>query len=539
MSKRLIICFCSFCLVSLLLLLRVASIATDETLQSTANTQSTLSLTFNQTRGQIYDCKLTPFTDNEQRFVAACLPTPQNFSQLLHSSSLQNTTPMKELIDMGKPFLVRSFSPEVTIPSVELLTIPDRYDERALCQHIIGYTDSSGMGVTGIEKAFDEQLSQNSQSSKISYKVDGIRHPLEGVAPIIDYAPILSEGVVLTIDSRIQQICEDVGNEHIEKGAIVVMEPSTGKLKAVASFPSYTVDSLSSAMSDSENSPLINRAFYSYNVGSTFKIVTAACALTQGISPNITFECTGEIDVLGQKFGCHEKNGHGVINLKQAMEVSCNPYFIELGLLLDKQTFRNMALDMSFSKPSTFATGLSSQSGYLPTIEELYNPADIGNFSFGQGILMATPIQIAQMVSCIVNDGKTPQAQLIEGYTTNGKLIDEKVEVSPPIIGCEASITNLIKSYLISSVMDVSNQQAKPTYTTAGGKTGTAQTGQYSDSGEEILQGWFAGFFPAEQPQYVVVVLSENARSGNQDASPVFRMIADKLNEPTKYKSAE
>ncbi|MEG0691914.1 MAG: penicillin-binding protein 2 [Oscillospiraceae bacterium] len=538
MSNRLIICFCGFCAASLLLFLRIGAIATDETLQHTANTQSTYSLTFNQTRGQIYDCKLLPFTDNEKSFVASCLPTPENLSSLLQTQSLQSAAPMGDLIDLGKPFLVRSIFPEVNIPFVNMLTIPKRYGDNPLCQHIIGYTDSSGNGVTGIEKAFNDRLAEHSKSSKISYKIDGLRRPLAGVKPTIDYAPILAEGVVLTIDSRIQKICEDIGATHLKKGAIVVMEPSTGKLKAVASFPSYNRNDLSSAMSDTKNSPLINRAFYGYNVGSTFKIVTTAAALTQGISPNTTFECTGELDVSGQKFGCHEKGGHGFLNLKQAMEVSCNPYFIQLGLKLEKEKFRNMALDMSFSKPSIFATGFASQKGYLPTLEELYNPADIGNFAFGQGLLMATPVQIAQMVSCVINGGGTPQAQLIEGYSSNGKLIDEKIEPAPHIKSFDNNVASLIKEYLISCVMEVSNQQAKPTYTTAGGKTGTAQTGQYSESGEEILQGWFAGFFPAEKPEYVVVILSEDAKSGNQDASPIFRLIADKLNEPTVYKES-
>lgn len=535
MSKRLIICFCGFCLASLLLFLRIGAIATDETLQKTANTQSVFSLPFHKTRGQIYDCKLQPFTDVERRYVAACLPTPQNMSDLLHTSALQSSVAIGELIDQGKPFLARSLFPKMEIPFVNILAVPTRYGEDETANHILGYTDGEGFGVTGIEKAFNDRLNAGSESSKISYKTDGLRRPLAGVEPVVEYAPILNEGVVLTLDSRIQKICEDIGSIHIKKGAIVVMEPKTGKLVAVASFPSYDRNRLEAALSDT-NAPLINRAFYGYNVGSTFKIVTAAAALTQGISPALTFDCKGEINVLGQKFGCHEKKGHGVLNMKQAMEVSCNPYFIELGLLLDKEQFRNMAFDMSYAKPSTFTAGFSTQKGYLPTMEELYNPADIANFSFGQGLLMATPVQVAQMVSSIVNGGGTPQAQLIEGYSSDGKLVDERTETMPQVKSCSEAVAAQIKEYLIGGVMETSNQYAKPTYTTAGGKTGTAQTGQYNKAGEEILQGWFAGFFPADQPKYVVVVLSEDARSGNQDASPVFRLIADALTGPKAYK---
>lgn len=536
MTKRLIICFCVFCTCALLLFLKIGSIATDEKLLQTANSQSTFSLPFDKTRGQIYDCKLIPFTNNAKSYVASCLPTIENLSDLLHTQTLKASVPIGELIDKGKPFLVKSNFPKSDIPFVDVLTIPSRHDNNSLAQHIIGYTDSNGNGITGIEKAFNDKLNQNSDTSKICYKMDGLRRPLVGIEPTLNYAPTLKDGVVLTIDSRIQQICEEVGRNYLKKGAIVVMEPSTGKLKAVASFPSYDINNLSKAMSDKENSPLINRAFYPYNVGSTFKIVTAAAALSQGISPNTTFECTGEVDVFGQNFKCHKEDGHGNLNMKQAMEVSCNPYFIQLGLELDKEKFRNMALDMSFSKASNFATGLSTQKGYVPTLQELYNPADIANFSFGQGLLMATPVQIAQMVSCVLNNGSTPQAQLIEGYTSNGKVINEKIEPSQQVKCFDEKIASTLKEYLVDCVMETPNQNAKGKYVSSGGKTGTAQTGQYLENGEEILQGWFAGFFPADNPKYVMVVLSENARSGNQDASPVFRMIADKLNEPVYFK---
>ena len=277
---------------------------------------------------------------------------------------------------------------------------------------------------------------------------------------------------------------------------------------------------------------MINRAFSAYNVGSTFKVVTAATALTEGISPARSYNCEGYIEVLTQVFKCHNLAGHGILDLGKALEESCNPYFIDLGLELDKERFVNMASDMSFGKPTLFAEGISSSSGTLPTVEELYNPAAVGNFAFGQGTLMATPVQIAQMMSCIVNGGGTPTASLIEGLTQDGKLLNQRYEVSSPIRAMEENIANRIQEYLVACVMETPNQNAKPDYVTAGGKTGTAQTGQIKENGDELLQGWFAGFFPAAKPQYVAVVLSEDAKSGNQNASPAFRYIADSLYAP-------
>ena len=187
-----------------------------------------------------------------------------------------------------------------------------------------------------------------------------------------------------------------------------------------------------------------------------------------------------------------------------------------------------MAKDLSFSKTMELAPGFSPQSGYLPTIKELFNPADVANFSFGQGLLMATPIQLTQMMCSIVNGGKTPSPKLVEGLSQDGKTLFNSSQSSAAIDAMKPETAAQIKSFLVYSVMNKANQYAKPAKTTAGGKTATAQTGNYIGE-EEINQGWFCGFFPAENPKYVVTVLCENAESGNISASPVFREIADRV----------
>ncbi len=532
MDRRLICVFCSFCLMGVLLFLRVGSLSAGGALAQTAQEQSTYSLTFDKTRGQIYDCRMLPLVGEKTHYLAACMPTPENSNDLLHCSALKSSAGMEKMLENGRPFLAVCTDPGLDIPGVTVCPVTDRYSSAQLAQHVIGYLDSSGNGVTGIEKAYDEFLTETSAQSVISYQVDGLRMPLSGSRPAIRYAPVQTRGVVLTIDSRIQKVVEEVGNRMLKKGAVVVMEPSTGKIRAVASFPGYQVDGLSRAVKDQENSPMLNRAFCAYNVGSTFKIVTAAEALSEGFSPSTEFFCFGKTEVLDQTFQCHKKTGHGLLNLRTAMMGSCNPYFIQLGVKLNRERFVSMADALSFGHAGVFADGVSTAKGYLPTAGELFSPAALGNFSFGQGSLMATPVQLAQMVSAVVNDGWTPAASLVEGITYGGKLVEEEKLTLSPIQAMESRIAETIRNYLVDCVMVEENQNAKPRYVTAGGKTGTAQTGQIRDDGEELLQGWFAGFFPADKPQYVVVVLAENAQSGNQDASPVFREIADALNKP-------
>lgn len=533
MENRLISVFSVFTLAAFLLFFRVGTLSSAEALAQTAQSQSTYTLTVERTRGLIYDCRMLPLVGTEQRYVAACLPMPENERALLSGSGLlSDADTLRTLIEEGRPFLAECTGASLDIPGVTVLPVTERTAGSQIAQHLLGYLDADGKGVTGVEKAYDTYLSQSGQESTISYKVDGTRAPLPGTEPSVSLAQVPTGGVVLTIDSRIQKVVEEVGNELLNRGAVVVMEPSTGKLRAAASFPSYSVDRLAEAVLDEENAPLLNRAFLAYNVGSTFKIATAAAALTQGISPATQYSCAGYVEVKGQVFKCHDLSGHGLLNLREAMEASCNPYFIQLGLELDREEFVSMAADLSFGRRTVFADGFSTARGYLPTAEELYNPAALGNFSFGQGTLMATPIQIAQMVSAVVNGGETPAAGLIEGLTSDGRLVDQREAVRAPTRAMSTRIAKRIQSDLVASVMEYENQNAKPQYVTAGGKTGTAQTGQRKENGEELLQGWFAGFFPAENPEYVVVVLSEDARSGNQDASPVFREIADRLNAP-------
>lgn len=532
MKKRLVITFCCFLLFFSFLYLRIGFITNDQKLMKAGTNQTSYTLSFNQTRGQIYDCNLNPFVSEQREYLACVLPTPHNMGLVSGHSMLKIPQDYQKLSHQTKPFWVEATTDSINIPNVTVLPVDKRCNNSQLAQHIIGYVDNTGTkGLTGIERAYDSILSANSEKSTITYTIDGSRNPLYGIEPSIKFAPYQVNGVVLTIDKRIQEIVETAGRKHIQKGAVVVMEPKTGKLKAVASFPSYDSNKLSEYVFDEENSPMLNRAFCAYNVGSVFKVVTSATALTQGINPNQTYNCTGKIEVLDVTFKCHDIDGHGNVNLKTALAVSCNPYFINLASSLSPQKFLNMASDLSFGKATEFTPTLKTASGTLPTIAELKNPAGLANLAFGQGSLLATPVQVAQMMSSIANEGKTMPASIFEGETSDGKLITNKPSEGFPINAMDKKVADTIKDYLVSAVMETSNQKAKPTYTTAGGKTSTAQTGQMRGS-EEICQGWFAGFFPADNPQYVIVVVSEDAKSGNQNSSPVFKEIVDELTKP-------
>lgn len=500
-----------------ILLLRVCFIATNEDIKNVSANQSKYTLKINKTRGQFYDCNFKPIVNNETQNIVCIYPTKENIEVLKKT----------QVVDMPKeipqkPFIASAKTANVNIPQVDCFEIEKRYGKGQIAQHIIGYC-SGDKGVCGLEKVYDTFLTGG--DSTITYTVDGHREILKGLKPQVEYSPFCINGVMLSIDADIQRIVEEIGNAGIEKGAIVIMNPYDGRIKACASFPLYNANDLGRALKD-EGSPLINRAFCAYPVGSTFKLVTAATALKQGITP--TYCCNGNIKIDDVTFGCHNKAGHGELDLCEALKQSCNPYFINLSQQLDRQLLLDTASDLSFGKRNIFAEGFETAKGVIPQIEEISLAGQVGNLSFGQGRLTATPIQIAQMTSAIINKGKLYNAVLVEGITEDGQAFFKKEKQRPPLIALDSDIADTLKEHMVKCVMETENQNALPYTTTAGGKTATAQTGQFSN-GEELLQGWFTGFFPADKPKYVVTVTVEESKSGNTDASPIFQRIADKI----------
>ncbi|MEG2429910.1 MAG: penicillin-binding transpeptidase domain-containing protein, partial [Oscillospiraceae bacterium] len=278
------------------------------------------------------------------------------------------------------------------------------------------------------------------------------------------------------------------------------------------------------------------RAFSAYNVGSIFKPVTAAAALSNGMTKDHSFCCTGKIDIFDNAFGCHKKSGHGVLDLIGAMANSCNPYFIDFSKDISPEKLLMTASDLSFGKRTELCKNFFSDSGNLPTLREISSPAGKANFAFGQGELTATPLQIAQMMSAIVSGGNSIKPTLVKGYFDGTKLIEQ--QRSYPIKAMEKSVADELVEELNYSVMEMQNQNAKSNFVTCGGKTGTAQTGIFKNDKED-LNGWFAGYCYDKKyktsekineiPKYVIVVLSENCDSGNENASPIFREIVDRL----------
>ena len=220
---------------------------------------------------------------------------------------------------------------------------------------------------------------------------------------------------------------------------------------------------------------------------------------------------------------------HGLVGLDGALEKSCNGYFIELGRKLGPERVRQMAAALGFGKGQDIAGGLRSASGVLPEAETLENEGQFANFCFGQGELLATPLQVAGMMNTIAAGGVYHTPLFVECTVdeTTGEELTPLAHSSSRRVFAEQTAEKL-QELLAGVVAEGTGRQAAPSEGTAAGKTGTAQTGQFRD-GEELKNHWFAGFYPAEKPRWTIVVMQDAQTEPEVSSAAVFARLCDAL----------
>ncbi len=484
--------------------------------------QQEITINVSTEEGMIYDRYMQPLVNRESIYKAVAVPQLVDAEKL--SEYAVDTESFLEEFNKGEPFIFECSEKLDDSQGITVFEVPVRYDDQQLAIHTVGYT-SQGSGVTGIEYAYDKILRGNYGENSVTYSADGFGNILLGVEKSVSYSDNTKCGVAVTIDSDIQKICQDAGKQ-IKSGAIIVSQVNTGDILAMASFPEYSLDDLETAVND-KSSPMINRCLYSYSVGSIFKLVTACEAIQEGYS-GYMYNCEGNIGVNGKKFKCHKLEGHGIQSMTDAMVNSCNTYFIDISQLLSIASLRETAFELGFGREIHLCAGITASAGVLPSVKDLKIPAELANFSFGQGKLTASPMQISQLTCAIANGGKMPVMRLIRGLTENGEKVEN--EKAPQYsYSMEAETAEALKDMMIAAVEKNENSNARPHYTTAAAKTSTAQTGQYDENGNEKCNAWITGFFPADNPRFAVTVLVEDGGYGNDSAAPVFRKIADNI----------
>lgn len=493
-----------------------------------AGSSGGMSIDIASLRGTVYDCNLQPLTNGETEIYAAAKPTNQALALLKLSLPTDVFESVKERMSAGKPVAVRTSSVFENSADIKSIFVPKRYYENSLACHIIGYLDSEKNGISGIEKAYNSLLLQGSQAVNVRFSSSANGRVLLGEDITVKGCEIPKTGVVLTIDADIQRITEralDVSGA--ECASAVVIDIENGAIRACVSRPLFNQNDVAASL-NKENSPLINRAFLPFSVGSVFKPVVAAAALENGINSGFEYNCTGSVMHNGVTFNCHKESGHGVLDMQGAVAYSCNTYFIALALETGVDSIIETAAKFGFGCETALADGIKASAGTLPAAEDLDSRAAVANISFGQGALTATPLQICAMMAAIARGGVYISPYLIEGEVDADGVLTKIKSYSERKQIVSADTAKKLQNYLLKVVEEGSGTRAASEHVTAAGKTATAQTGK-SENGEEIYNAWFAGYFPAEAPKYAVAILKEDGGEGAISCAPVFREIAEQV----------
>lgn len=477
------------------------------------------------TDGTIYDRNFAPLNHPNDVMIAVVNPTPETMASIFAKVTDRET--VNAQIQKNMPFYC--YLNEAAEENQNLVMLHGaRKSEGVLpAQHLLGYRQN-GSAMAGLELAFSDWLAYCDSSADVTFSVSGSGEVLAGGGRTLVMNGQKGGGVVTTLDRNIQQITENALQQASPNaGAAIVMDIKTGEILSCASTPVYDPDHLADAMR-MDNAPFVNRALSAYSVGSVFKIVTAAAALEHQIPVKFMYECEGAVSVYGQRFRCHHLSGHGVMDMQQAMIHSCNPYFITLSSRMTPEIMHDTAAALGFGKGTELAPGFESANGYLQSISDLQIEAEKANMSFGQGKLLATPLQVCAMTVCIANDGIYSEPKLIRGLTMEQEtLLNESEPVQHRAVSSETAAK--VRRMMVSVIEKSKQTKGKPENTRAAGKTSTAQTGNTDANGKELCHAWMTGFFPVNHPKYAVTVFVENGGSGNEAAAPIFRRIIEDI----------
>ena len=476
---------------------------------------------------------------------------------------------------------VREFKEEGGYTGIKLEADTKRYyPNGSLAAHVIGFVGTDNTGLGGIEAKYDKVLSGTNGYVMRSTTAAGTDMLYTSWEDYFDAVP--GSDMVLTIDAGIQyyvekHLAQAVEDYDIQNGAAAIcMEVDTGAILAMASLGNFDLNDYqtisgeamaeidAAASGDAERAELIaaaqqlqwrNKAISdTYEPGSTFKIITLAMALEEGVvDMNSSFYCGGSTSVLGRNtpVRCWKSGGHGSQTLTQAVQHSCNVAFVNIGQRIGEERFYDYAEAFGFfertgdsSAQLTGTTGidLGGESGSIWWSEDVFcNPENLSQLaaaSFGQTFNI-TPLQLITAVSACVNGGYLMQPYLVQSTTSpDGAVTEHDSTPVRQVISEETSAK--VRRILEQVVGDSTEGTGRNAYVAGyriGGKTGTSTKTTEEIAGNKEYIVSFIGFAPADDPQIALLVLLDNPSSesgiyvsGGQMAAPVVgKMMADIL----------
>lgn len=514
-----------FIMVTLLMfvsVLRLYKISTDSKIAAKQYTNH-YRIKLSNIRGSIFDKDLNAITNNAYKYIAVVSPTSLGIAAISeYLFEDERLTGVINTLKSGRP-AVLEVDRVIDSPAIECVKVFENDVKNYYPSQLIGYVNSENKGVSGIQSAYDELLFSN-ETIDAAFAVDTLGNVLDGVkTEIIGDMSLYKSGVALTIDSALQKATYKA-MQSVVSGAAVVSEIGTGKIRAMVSIPNFDIKNVGDYL-DKENSPLINRALSAYNVGSAFKPCVAAALLEKG-ADNYVINCLGSTYVDSHKFNCHNKSGHGWVNLKDAITKSCNVFFYNISGMLGGDEIYNYASIFGFGKEIDLG-GIKTAKGNITSRDTLKNSnTALANLSIGQGELLLSPVSMLPLYEAIANDGVYYMPTIIEGVVNRGVLNNNKR--SSPTYALSKNTAQTLKNYLINVVQNGTGSEAQTNSCTVAGKTATAETG-WRKNGQLIQNSWFCGFFPADNPKYVAVVLIEDQETNGTAAAPIFKKIVEEI----------
>ncbi len=448
------------------------------------------------------------------------------------------------------------------LPGVMLRETPVRtYPQGSLAAHVIGYLgeissqelamlesqgymEGDAIGRVGLERWGETYLAGGWGGTLTIVTPSG-----ELVDTVVEYPATQSRSIYCTIDTALQKVAEEALGEQL--GAVVVLNPNNGEVLAMATNPRFDPNELTwgrfdagrwEALASDSARPLVNRATQgAYPTGSVFKVVTAVAAMEgAGFSPQTTVVCAGSWAGIGAGWVKYDwlRTGHGATDFRSAITRSCDVFFWEMGLRLnsvDENLLPEYAHLLGFGEP-TGLDAIDESEGLVPDPEwkeeyftgegnPFWVPGDAVNLAVGQGDLLATPLQVANMMAAIANGGILYRPHLVMSISGTPQE-EEQVFAAVERGRVPISLANL--QVIRSGLEGVTSGEGGTAYRafegatfTSAGKTGTAETPQ------EKPHAWFAGYAPVEAPQIAVAVVVENSGEGSVFAAPICRQVME------------
>jgi len=394
------------------------------------------------------------------------------------------------------------------------------------------YKQGDFVGYNGIEKTYEkflrgrkgyEYILVNSRRKELGSFNNGAS----------DILPVNGRDLVLGLDAETQRVAEA---EFLNKrGALVAIEPSTGEILAFVSAPEYDLDKFSfitpkdfiNDLYSDPSKPLFNRVTMSVNPpGSTFKLLSAFAALDLGlVNSSFTTFCGGGF-TYGRFFKCH--GSHGSVNIIHAIEKSCNTFFYRLIYKIGLERWKDYAEKFGFSKKTHIDISeevpgfIPDENYYIKKYGENWPKSIMASLGIGQGEVSVTPIQLAQFVALIANNGTSFTPHLVKGYLDKNKNELIPFNFSPVNTQIDKSVFEIVKEgmFLVVNGSGTATHIKLPDIEISG-KTGTAQNPHGND------HAWFVAFAPFDNPKIALAVIVENVGFGGTHAAPIAKKVIE------------